>query len=1087
MGLTWLVRARGRARRRILLSILLTLTFITAIVSATVGYTQLAATQALRAAAAQPFTAESFLRVHTSVPDPADDAEAQAQQVSTLMDELGLGRGLQRSSSHFGPSLPLVPSAGTAVNLPADLAFVPVEIPVSDDGPDVDAQWRAFGNFTANSSGPVPAVLTADAAAALDLDLGQTFSVDGANSAVQLELTGVVDSSSVGDSRSVPLLAVSEAVAGDGGGTHAIAVPEGSLERFTASPKIQWTLTLDPHTISADHLNALAAGLPLLKDRMLEDEAVNDGGVVAAGGLSTAIATAAEATRAVQAIVPTSIIVLAALGLVGTARLAGLLAGSRTTESQLMRARGASSGQRTMLAAAEILPIALLGAAAGWAAALAVAPLLTRWTLSGGISPAPFWDRVIEAAVATWFIPLSVLVAAVVIFSGLAFVQAVRAGTRTSTRERIGSFVVVALLAGVCLLSVFQFLLHDSPLLAADTGQDRLNVLAAPAPALLILLLAVVGVLIVATLARFVEKRSGRRVGLGLFLAGRQVSRRMSLFVLPVVVIAVTVGTGMFAAAFTSSARSAQETAAQLVNGSDVRVQDSGPMVLRRASDMLDLEQFADIRGVSTADTVHRGEARAGTEDVAVVGVPAVSLPALVSTDADVFDAEQAAANIESPERPVPPALELNEQTSQVRFQLSTTSSGSNLPSVPGGSDSNTYRATITAWLERDDGVLLPVEAGTLNLTASGTEQLHSLAFSLPQNDDGTKFTAIAAVDIVVKSAGDPMDFTVQLTSIATDAGVGTGENRIDGEQDLVLAEEAFPESAAESVAGGAIAILRSSYDQGVPMSARFIAAGIAEDPLPVMATDSLLTALDLSLGESMPLRVGSSTIPALIVDSTQTIPGSGPGFAVLVDRGAYSEAWLKYLPNPPRANEIWIAAEPGADAGELADAVRTVAGADAHVSAASASSSNRFLVPATVALWMGALGALVIGAAALAASAAAMAAARTRDVSILRAVGVQAADQSRGRRRELAWAGASAMVLGAFAGLGTALLTVPALAGITLVDTAVSFAVPFGIAVVPALLLVAAQALVLGVAVWLYGRAVFRQSVDRAWMGELR
>ncbi len=1081
------MRARGRASGRILTLILLTLAFISAIVSATVGYTQLAATQALRATAAQPFSAETFLRVHTSVPDDPDDAEAQLQRADAVMNALALGDGLQRTHSRFGPDLPLVPSAGTAVNLPAELSFVPVELPAPDAAP-VSGSWDSFENFDSNSAGPVPAVLTADVATGLELEVGQTFSVKGPESAVQLELAAVVSSSSVEGSELVPLLAAAQVVAGEGT-THAVAVPEGSLERFTTSPKIQWTLVLNAATVSAANLEPLATGLPVLKDQMLADDAINDGGVVAAGGLASTIATAAEATRAVQSIVPISIIILAALGLIGVVRLAGLLADSRSTESRLIGARGASTSQRTLLAAAEILPVALLASVVGWTIAVGVTPLLTSWTLADTSQGNLTWDGFAEVAVATWFVPLTVLLTTVVVFAGLGFLQARRDGAPATATKRVGSFIVVAALASVCLLSVFQFLLHGSPLAATNDGQERVNVLAAPAPALLVLLFAAAALLIIAALSRMVEKRAGRGPGLGLFLGARHVSRRISLFVLPIIVIAATVGGGVLTAAFTHSAHTAQQTAAQLVNGSDVRVRDSGPLVLHRASDLLEVQKFKALEGVTTAEAVHQGMARAGTEDVTVTAIRAESLPELLATDPSIFNAEDTSTQLSTPDTMTPPALELNAQTSQVRFQLSTTGARSASGYFgPGAGSTNEHEATITAWLQRTDGGLVPVDAGTVNLSASEDEQLHSLAFSLPDESEvKLDFTAIAAVDISVKSEGAPLDFTVQLNSIATDAGVGTGENRLDGEQDLTLAQDAFTESPSDPLADGAGAIMRSTGDPGVPRSARLISTAISDDPIPVVATADLLAALDLSIGENMPLRVGSATIPAVIADGVQALPGSGAGFAVLVDRDAYAQAWLTYLPVPPRANEVWIAAEPGADVNTIAALARDLSGPAAEVTAATESAASRFLTPATVALWLGAIGALIIGAVALAASAAAMMAARRPEVSILRAVGVQAREQVSGRRRELAWVGAVAIVFGVLAGLGAALLTVPALAGITLVDTAVTFAVPFGIAVVPALLIVVAQAAVLAVAVWLYGRAVYQQSTDHAWMENLR
>lgn len=1061
MRLAHLASRRFAARRGLLTLIALTLAFITAVLGGISGYTQLAATEALRSLATAAGS-QGYARIHTTI---ADDAAAQRAAATAAFTELGLDEGLRISTAPYSPPRALVPSGGSATNLPADLTFLPVGWTPTTTPASGSLDAFASAEEQPAGSDAVPAAMPSSTVESLGLALGDTFAVEGTDGTVRLELVATLEPTG-------PDAAFLDPVPVQGAEAEPIAVvvPPGAIATLAGEPKIQWVFTVDEGTVSAAALTRLADGLRELPQRMGGDSAINDGGVIASGELGGLLAAAADATQAVRAIIPIAFILLIVLSVVTVVQFARLLAGTRTVEDRLISARGSTAGQRVTVAAWEIVPLAAAGSLVGWAAAVVLGPALSTG------SETEYLEGVAEFASASWAVPVVCTVVAAVAFIGVALLDAVRGhGIIAESRgARVASFGVLALLVAATAISVWQFLLYRSPLSETASGALAVNPLAAPAPALLLLACTALALLITGWAARRLELRAAGQATLGFPLAARQVSRRIASYIIPIALVTVTVGSATFTAAYAQTTSRAQVAASQLGNGSDVRVAVPGPLVVRAANDIPDLEPYAAIETVTTASLAYRGEARLASVTAPLLALDTAQLPGLLSAGGDILDAEQLAATLAF-DPPVPePALVLQPSASQVRMQFTSTATSEPVTADDDGAASR--RASVTAWIRSELGHLLPVPAGTLTLSGPG-DRPHSLSFTIP---GGLSPVAIAAIDVEVDPSPVPQSYELEITSIASDSGIGTGETRFSEDTSMQIANDVFGPAQT--------GILPLEEGVGVRFpeeGSTFGAAQVRLMPnaqnqprLPLAVTAQLLSDLDLDVGDPVSLRPGGVEIQAEVAAVAPVLPGTTESVAALTDLQAYGQAWLSGSPTQPRPGEIWLASN---DRDATAAAAAAVAGPAATVSSADNSLIARFLSPATTALWIGAIGALLVGGAALTASIVTLVQSRRSEVAVLRALGMQARDQVRGRRWEVLGVGAVAVVLGLLAGLGVSALTVSLLAQAVVVNAAESLRAPLSVAVIPLLAVLAAQVLILVLSGWFYGERVRRQALNPA------
>ncbi|WP_028278393.1 FtsX-like permease family protein [Arthrobacter sp. H5] len=1062
-----LAARRGAARKSLLGLVCLTIAFIAAVLSGITGYTQLAATDALRNLAGGALAEQGYARIHTTV---ADDPAAQSTAANAAFTELRLDAGLLSSETTYSVPRTIVPSGGTATNLSADLSFLPVEWKPTT----TTAAAGSLDSFTAGGSpgsGTVPAVLTAAAADSLGLAIGDTFAVDGAEGSTQVELAATVEPSGADAAFLDPVPEQGTEVE-----PIALGIPPGQVARFSAEPKIQWVFTIDPASISAAVLPDLNNGLASLAPRMLGDPGINTGGVIPSGQLAGVLADAADATQGVRAVVPVALILLVVLSSVTLVQFARLMSGARAVEDALIGARGASTGQRCGVAATEIVPLAVVGATAGWAAAVVLAPLLSA-QLTG--TTTAWLDGVLEFAATTWPVPVACVLAATGVFVGVALVDSLRnpgvpSAVEAGRGAKVASFGVLALVVAVTGVSVWQFLLYQSPLSQTSSGAVEVNPLAAPAPAMLLLAFTALALLLTLWGARTLERLSAGRRGLGFPLAARQVSRRIAAFIIPIALVTVTVGSATFTAAYAQTTSGSQQAASQLANGSDVRVSLPGPAIVTTAGGRPSLDPYASLDSVSAASLVYRGGASVSSVRAPLLAVDAAELPGLMTTGSAIVDAGALSTALSRTVPAPEPALALQLSATQVRLQFSSNQVDTAEPQEPDDDDATPARqATLTAWIRSGNGFLSPVPAGTLTLSGPGA-QAHSVSFNLPE---GLRPTAIAAIDIALEAHPVPQSYSLELTSVASDAGIGSGDARFTEDTTVGLAPGIFG-TAQDGVV---------NLDDGVgvtfplegatvnPAQARLMPNPDNQQLLPVAVGSELLADLDLSVGDEVSVRPGGTELTAVVAGAVPVIPGSTESAAVMADLQALGEAWLGASPTQPRPGEIWLAA---GDRDAVVQAAAGIAGTEGSVSSSDKSLVARFLTPAAAALWLGTIGALVIGGVALTASVVTLVQSRQHEVAVLRALGMQARDQACGRRWELFGVGAAAVVLGLVAGLAVAAVMVSLLAEAVLGGAADSLSAPLRLAVVPLGALLLAQLVILAVAGWFYGERVHRQAL---------
>jgi hypothetical protein len=352
-------------------------------------------------------------------------------------------------------------------------------------------------------------------------------------------------------------------------------------------------------------------------------------------------------------------------------------------------------------------------------------------------------------------------------------------------------------------------------------------------------------------------------------------------------------------------------------------------------------------------------------------------------------------------------------------------------------------------------------------------DQAHSLSFTLPE---GMRPAAITAIDVALEPSTVARGYELEITSVSSDGGIGTGQGRFTEDSNLHLASGVFGAAQAEV----------QPLDEGVGMrfteegstagtaQGRLMAGVHDAPPLPVALTSELVADLEVSVGDSVSLLTGDAEVQGIVAAVVPVLPGTTEKAAVLTDLQAYSNASLASSPAPPRPGEVWLAS---ADREATAAAAAGLTDPGTAVSTADHSLIGRFFTPATTLLWIETVGALLMGSAVLIAGVVTLARSRRSEVAVLLVLGMQARDQVRGRRWEVLSVGGAAVVLGLPTGLGTAALTVPLLAQ-AVVSGSESLRVPLSIAVMPLVGVLAVQLLILVLAAWFHGERVKRQAL---------
>ncbi|USQ76507.1 ABC transporter permease [Ornithinimicrobium cryptoxanthini] len=609
MGVIGLIVKRARNGIGLLLTILLLAAGTTAIIAGTLGYSGAAATTAARAALEDADPTEAGIRVQTRLAADPQAQDAAAEQIireAFAPTEVHVQRTIRSEPrSADGQSGRVIVMAGPALT-PADPDFAErIEI--------VEGSWPQ------HSDSLVQGALHAGAAEQWGVGVGDQLDVSG----TVVQITAVwrpVDPEEAfwfGD----PLAAAGS----DGSTVGPLVVPSEATTSFGSTPFVQFTVQPDPERILPADMPRLAAVAGTL-GRTLQVPEVDVRGVTVEGDLAPTAEAAARnlATAKALNLVPVTLLLL--VSLIAIVQIARLQAQARAAEVELLIARGASSGQVLRWSVIEAVAVAVVSAALGTLAALGVMRVV------------PAGDLQTELVVRTGLLAgLAVLLALVVVAVLQVRLLAARTAADRSGRTRtVAAFGTVVLTLGAAAFTWWQLNRYGSPLVTNADGSLRTDLVAGAAPAFLLAAAALLSTMVLGPVSRLVETISRRSRGLLTHLTAAQVSRRIVVYAVPVVLTVLAVGATTVAGLYAGTSAQLREDLAALGRGADIRAVAATDPVARTT--LPAVPSLAGAEGVDASTAVWLSSGRLGNSVVSYTALPVDQLGAAVSVPEGVLD-----------------------------------------------------------------------------------------------------------------------------------------------------------------------------------------------------------------------------------------------------------------------------------------------------------------------------------------------------------------------------------------------------------------------------------------------------------------
>lgn len=727
---------------------------------------------------------------------------------------------------------------------------------------------------------------------------------------------------------------------------------------------VRWTFSPHPTGFTAAAIPGLITGLDSLQRLFADDPAIASGGVTTDGSLTTTLADIQRRLGAEQgaSLVPLGLV--ATIGVVALGQVSRLQAAARAPEVGLIRSRGASFRRLGLTAGLETVAVALPSTLLGALVAIVALVLL-------------YPSIAVDATL--WLIPACITLAAGAIVAGSTVSTARTASLRGPAfagrgRTAIGavSLVLVLVVAG---LSFWQFRLAGAP----DSA------FSAAAPALVLLALVIVGLALLAPVARLAESVTARSRGVQPSLPIRQVARRVGLHAVSVTVVALAVGSMLIAAAYSETLERVSGLPSLVRTGTDVRVV-AGP------SGLPDLDGVDAVPALVTA-------ARVGGDSAELVGLPASELAGIMTTVEGAIDTSAIGESIAV----AAPGARLD---SDVTVTL-TAGPREEDPYVGAFGDVVSEPVVVTVTTIDERGVA--TTTGTEPFAAPGAGETVTRSITPPAG------AALLSVDLSIGG----------LASHAITATVGA--DGLDGDWSLaVLSGDFFGQAPTAGSTPGSLDF--AAWSTAVPT--RLIAPGIdPAAPVPAVVGAALAERLSLVAGDVLTLRSEAlgDDFDVVVAGTAPAIPGTTNAYGLVADLGAIETRLLGaarlVAAGSSTANQYWIASE---DAAATAALIEPQLG-DATVTVATTTRAQQ--TPTQLALALGALGALLLAAATLLAGNGMVSRARGGELRVLRALGMRRSEIGAARRLEVVVVVAFAVALGAASGALVSLATVADLA----------------------------------------------------------
>ncbi|WP_203581541.1 FtsX-like permease family protein [Microbacterium hibisci] len=683
---------------------------------------------------------------------------------------------------------------------------------------------------------------------------------------------------------------------------------------------------------------------------------------------------------------PALVILVALLAGTAVAQLARLVAAAREHETATIRARGFSRSQAAVTDAAEGVVVALVGTVVGVVLAVGLAIAL-------GAEPA--------GALASW--PW-VLATAVVLAAVFAIALRRGEGRRTTTRAAratTAALIVVVLLASA--LVVWQL-----PL-ARGAGFDPI---VAVAPAVVLLAAALVALAVFGAAAAAWARPAAGFPSLQPGYPARQVARRIPIYAVAVLLVALTVAQAVFASAYSATWSAMVTDSAAVRAGADLRV-DMSPQYANPAH----VAAAASVAGVEASAPASVEEVEIGDADAELVAVPTTGIDAVVTSAGGLVDKA---------------ALEATASPDTAGPDTAASGAAVTADPVPLGENATALRVTARADSSGTGRARFGIVA--LLLDAAGTPEDVLLEGELQANDDDST-TLVAEAPLPEGTAPWRLLAVAAFRDQAVTTSVTVESvEAVDGDPLDIRAEAEFP--------GGVNDVIVWVADGGAPDG--------EPGPVTAVVTSALADHLGIGPGDAFEFRyAGSGRRGDAVVSSiADVVPGASSDLAFFAPLENVLVSQLQRDPTFVAPNSVWSAGDPGADvAMSAALDDRPVATAAPGVAA----EVTHALVPGW---WIATAGAMALSLVAAFAIVQTLAIARGRELGVLRALGIRSATQGRMRAAELGGVFGAALVLGAVSGALASWLIVPSLVravtpGILSAAGGISFAwAPLGAAV---------------------------------------
>jgi hypothetical protein len=632
------------------------------------------------------------------------------------------------------------------------------------------------------------------------------------------------------------------------------------------------------------------------------------------------------ASRSILLVPMLQLALLAGYALVFTARL---LDERRRVEHALLRARGGSVRQLAGLAVRESLLVTL-------PAAVVSPPLATallRWASSAGGLKSAGVSLDSGLAAGTWLLALAVAATATVLLAapllrpGGSWVTGQGVTTRPARRsglQRAGADVALLVVA---LLGYWELRRYSSPVhTIGDSGALHVDPLLVAAPTLGMLAGGLLALRLLPVASRLAERVTARSRRLAAPLGTWQVSRRPLRQSGPVLLLALALAIGTFAATYSASWVRSQQDQADLRAGADLRVASpQGPDALPALGQHAVYGGLAGVRALTPVGR-HAAALGATSTPATVLGLDASRAGAVVRLREDLAPGPAAGVlrplaaarnplpGLVLPGRPVRLGFDLRLASTAVPTRLAPV----DLSAVLADGDGLVHRVRLGAvpadGRARTVQVPLGGSAGPRRWAATGPLTLVGLGFDYTPPPD-----AAESVDLQVASVRTADRADGRLGAPVRAAGPAWARGPDPGGGDPTRPSPPRPTVLA---APGLLTRVLLTIDPGMAGGhAEATTAGPADEAaaLPAVVDAAAARAGGLGTGDVVVADLGTYRLKVRVVGQVERWPTvDTPGGVMLVDLPSLAASGYRTAAAATTAQEWWIATADAAAAAAL-------------------------------------------------------------------------------------------------------------------------------------------------------------------------